>query len=1074
MSVDPLPTFPLSLPPSSFFLRVQKMTLLTADYLLLQVTLNHLSIEDINNLTRKFTGVRALNPSPKSASSAIQLLVQKAVTVNWPSVADKDWTLPERKKGQTGEDRVTHLARQLVQKGVLAIPQPFAPESSPLSSVTDSDANVDDAEKVINDAEKATNDAVEKATNDAVEKATNDAAEKATNDATNDDSTDDDAAEKVTDVEKQKGHEDPSSVVVYSFEETPGMCDPKLPVPEFTICTLTEDPAEQDLEVVHWSFLAPDPVMDYDPEKKTIRARVTRLIVVDFTAQAQPRVEVTRFNWLEVTTDPYFRRAALSTDLKSLLESLVKSKWSPFSNEASCEIYWALASHPDVPKIGPIARVMDTWHVGNIEYLVNENSPIPVTASSKYCQRVLLVVCPYKAPIEAKSGKILKPKDAAAVAWLKQAVAQDASLADTIERIKSTKKGQPVQELVRWMTAVAKILSDYGRVPHRVADDFESVSGQKISKVHIGHIILRDPNWISEAHKVNQQRVRLLKAFSDLPKGAKRSTARQALNLYLGSNQIAGMESFGRKLTALETEHLEIREAHGASSSDEEKRRAGYSSLRLRWRVRCLTVIAVGPGAPRKDGTVVPTAVKAGDRVLLPGWGGNSIKVGDEVSGYGRWTVDSVGWAEMGYSNAAATTPATSWCSCPSKRLWAFGSEEIPAGVYVQGNTRGCSPAHANARWRLGSRRYPRASTCRETPAGVLMHTDTRTPKPAGGWARGNKRGRLHAGKHPRAFSCTQTPARRSPLAVGLEEIPAGVYVQGNTRRRLRAGKHPRAFSCTQTPARRSPLAVGLEEISALAPARAHPHTVSLHADARVQGTASQRFPARDAHVLATQRANACRRLSMGERPLHSSPPGLPLLLPAHPSPDRPCRRRLHPLKTMPHPLRPPLRPQPRCEASAGWCVHAAAPERGLHTGGHLPRPQVFPRKRTHSGKHLQASACGRLPACVRPQVLPSKGMHAGVAEQRELTQANACRLLPANTTADPAIVRANTRMSTPAGFWLHAHARRHACGRTSTPAGVLTDRETPTNWLIAFLRARSGVFKRTNACGRFSEGAHK
>jgi len=27
----------------------------------------------------------------------------------------------------------------------------------------------------------------------------------------------------------------------------------------------------------------------------------------------------------------------------------------------------------------------------------------------------------------------------------------------------------------------------------------------------------------------------------------------------------------------------------------------------------------------------VPTAVKAGDRVLLPGWGGNSIKVGEEV-----------------------------------------------------------------------------------------------------------------------------------------------------------------------------------------------------------------------------------------------------------------------------------------------------------------------------------------------------------------------------------------------------------------------------------------------------------
>ena len=43
------------------------------------------------------------------------------------------------------------------------------------------------------------------------------------------------------------------------------------------------------------------------------------------------------------------------------------------------------------------------------------------------------------------------------------------------------------------------------------------------------------------------------------------------------------------------------------------------------------TVIAVGPGAPDKDGKIVPTTVKAGDRVLLPGWGGNSIKVGDDV-----------------------------------------------------------------------------------------------------------------------------------------------------------------------------------------------------------------------------------------------------------------------------------------------------------------------------------------------------------------------------------------------------------------------------------------------------------
>lgn len=44
------------------------------------------------------------------------------------------------------------------------------------------------------------------------------------------------------------------------------------------------------------------------------------------------------------------------------------------------------------------------------------------------------------------------------------------------------------------------------------------------------------------------------------------------------------------------------------------------------------SVVSTGPGAPDKDGKVVPTSVKAGDKVLLPGWGGNSIKVGEEVS----------------------------------------------------------------------------------------------------------------------------------------------------------------------------------------------------------------------------------------------------------------------------------------------------------------------------------------------------------------------------------------------------------------------------------------------------------
>ena len=45
-----------------------------------------------------------------------------------------------------------------------------------------------------------------------------------------------------------------------------------------------------------------------------------------------------------------------------------------------------------------------------------------------------------------------------------------------------------------------------------------------------------------------------------------------------------------------------------------------------------VTVIAVGP-APEKEGRVVPTSVKAGDRVFFAGRGGNAIKAGEEV----RW-----------------------------------------------------------------------------------------------------------------------------------------------------------------------------------------------------------------------------------------------------------------------------------------------------------------------------------------------------------------------------------------------------------------------------------------------------
>ncbi|KAH6562701.1 hypothetical protein BSLG_001401 [Batrachochytrium salamandrivorans] len=40
-------------------------------------------------------------------------------------------------------------------------------------------------------------------------------------------------------------------------------------------------------------------------------------------------------------------------------------------------------------------------------------------------------------------------------------------------------------------------------------------------------------------------------------------------------------------------------------------------------------VIAVGPGAPDKDGVVRPVSVKAGEHVLLPPYGGNTVKIGD-------------------------------------------------------------------------------------------------------------------------------------------------------------------------------------------------------------------------------------------------------------------------------------------------------------------------------------------------------------------------------------------------------------------------------------------------------------
>ena len=42
-------------------------------------------------------------------------------------------------------------------------------------------------------------------------------------------------------------------------------------------------------------------------------------------------------------------------------------------------------------------------------------------------------------------------------------------------------------------------------------------------------------------------------------------------------------------------------------------------------------VIAVGPGAKSADGNTIPMSVKAGDKVLLPEYGGTEVKLGDDT-----------------------------------------------------------------------------------------------------------------------------------------------------------------------------------------------------------------------------------------------------------------------------------------------------------------------------------------------------------------------------------------------------------------------------------------------------------
>ena len=42
------------------------------------------------------------------------------------------------------------------------------------------------------------------------------------------------------------------------------------------------------------------------------------------------------------------------------------------------------------------------------------------------------------------------------------------------------------------------------------------------------------------------------------------------------------------------------------------------------------TVVAVGPGATKKDGSVLEMTVKVGDKVLLPEYGGLAVKLDGE------------------------------------------------------------------------------------------------------------------------------------------------------------------------------------------------------------------------------------------------------------------------------------------------------------------------------------------------------------------------------------------------------------------------------------------------------------
>ncbi|KAJ7238236.1 hypothetical protein C8J57DRAFT_1246654 [Mycena rebaudengoi] len=325
-------------------------------------------------------------------------------------------------------------------------------------------------------------------------------------------------------------------------KDYPGFCIPGHAPPEFT--TLKIGPNEDGLWNVHWSFSVHDPHLDSPLDANDKELDLTRLIVADFTDEKN-YIQITRFNWIEVVTRRYVTHGTLSADSVPLVQALFDSRWEPASANPF-EIYWALAGYPDIPA-RPLARFSHGWELDTVEWLngVDTEDIIPVIGQA-YARRLLLVVKSYS-PLEVLNKQLKTPKDEAIAGWLADVLQGNQIVAD----IKGTKKGQPVHVLVDWMQFISKTADDHRHVPHMVADRFAEASNRHINNIHIGHVVRRDSNWISEARSANSTRKRLTKKFKEIG-----GEGKLALLTYLSSETIAGMPSFARHLKELERKYV--------------------------------------------------------------------------------------------------------------------------------------------------------------------------------------------------------------------------------------------------------------------------------------------------------------------------------------------------------------------------------------------------------------------------------------------------------------------------------------------------------------------------------------